>query len=242
MRFRFAIVFFCSALILIVGCAQVQQPKTEPLVSQTQLQSASHWQNIAKKEAVFIDQTVKRLKKETLMKDTDTVYISEADRSAFGVALRRYLTTELMSYEKKEPNGNLERKYPDVNLVPTPSNTAFTFAWDTQLVNRSPWRPKPFYGLPAFIIDLVGTILVGGGWHTTDCGVPHTELVLTTTINLRSLAVASNSETYFINDEDGGNYWQNPQAYASAVAYSKSIRAKDDAERSKFAQTGQLAQ
>jgi len=83
----------------------------------------------------------------------------------------------------------------------------------------------------------VGIILVGGGWHTSDLGVPHTELVLTTKIDLRELK-ARYSDTYFINDDDCYNYDQNPAAYA----YSKSIRAKDDAERSKLAQKGQLAQ
>ena len=61
-------------------------------------------------------------------------------------------------------------------------------------------------------------------------------------IDLRELKMARHSNTYFINDEDQGNYWQNPAAYAASSAYSKSIRAKDDAMRAKFAESGQLAQ
>ncbi|NLE02439.1 MAG: hypothetical protein GX640_21455 [Fibrobacter sp.] len=234
MSLRSIIAFGCVALFLIVGCAQVQQPKTEPLTFQNQLQSAVHWQNIAKKQGDYI---YKFFKDNGLIEEdgtTPAVYIKESDKSAFGVAMRKYLVTELMSDQYKE-------QY-NVNInVSSKSDAPVVVSWETQLVNRAPWRPKPFYGVPAFIVDVVGTLLVGGGWHTTDVGVPHTELILTSMIDLRNLK-SRYSDTYFINDDDKGNYWQDPAAYAAASAYSKSIRAKDDAMRAKFAERGQLAQ
>ncbi|NLE25326.1 MAG: hypothetical protein GX625_08285 [Clostridiaceae bacterium] len=236
MRLKTVAILFCAVLFFI-GCAQVQQPKTQPVSSQYQLQSASHWQTIAKQEGEYIYKAITDPKYKLVDEDggSPAIYISEADKSAFGVAMRKYLITELMSDEFK-------KTHPVEINISSKSDAPIVVSWETQLVNRAPWRPKPFYGVPAFIADLVGIILVGGGWHTSDVGVPHTELILTTMIDLRELKMARHSNTYFINDEDQGNYWQNPAAYAASSAYSKSIRAKDDAMRAKFAESGQLAQ
>jgi len=236
MRCRY-VALFCAALFLLVGCvSQVQQPTspTTNSILQEQLQSATHWQTIAKEQqGEYIYQALTNPKFKLVDSDGNApaIYISESDKSPFGVAMRKYLISWLMSddFKKNHPvEINLSSK-PDAPIV---------VSWETQLVNRAPWRPKPFHGVPAFILEAVAFIFAGGGWHTSDVGVPHTELILTTMIDLRDLKMARHSDTYFINDDDGGNYWQNPEAYA----YSKSIRAKDDAMRSKFAQTGQLAQ
>ena len=60
MRLKTVAILFCAVLFFI-GCAQVQQPKTQPVSSQYQLQSASHWQTIANKRGLYISLTVRNI-------------------------------------------------------------------------------------------------------------------------------------------------------------------------------------
>lgn len=226
---KLVIFIFCAALFIVGGCAEVQRPTTQEFHLQQQLQSARHWQTIAKLNAEYLIKTL--VDGGFIEKDTTTpaIYISEADQSPFGLALRGYLLTELMNLKSTT--------YPKLEISDN-SDSPIILSWNTQLVNRNTTRLKPFLGIPVCIGEFVATLVMGGGWNTSDVTVPHTELILTTNIKIGKTRLARYSETYFINDEDWTNYRQNITAYL----HPQSIAAKDGAWKRKLVQKGLLAQ
>ena len=233
-------IFFCAVLFLIAGCAQVPIQATFPYASgepvqreasyfyQQQLQSATHWQLIAKltTERLSSDPDLLDFLKSQSGGSPPRISIQSSDKSPFGQAFRGYLITELKNAHfllSETPDG-------PINL-----------RWSTQLVNRNKERVRQFLGVPASIVLLVGTILFGNGWHTGDYMIPHTEVVLTTRVTIGEDSVVntikSYSDIFYINDGDGNNY------YAAATnAFSRSIAGKDEAWRIRLAREGWLSQ
>jgi hypothetical protein len=127
-------------------------------------------------------------------------------------------------------------------LAGNPDDGPINVRWSTQLVSRNKERAKTFYGVPAFVIGLVGTILIGNGWYTTDVMVPHTEVSLTTKFTIGQDSVEKTikrySDIFYINDEDCNNYYQ---MAASDNVFSRSIAGKDEAWRMRLAQQGWLS-
>jgi hypothetical protein len=220
------IIFSFVTLFLIVGCSQVPRPTTFEFTTQQQLQSATHWRVIARTTAARINSAM--MGQGFVEKDNSTpaIYISNADTSPFGVAVRNYLITELMNINSSLRISN----NPDSPII---------VSWDSQLISRAPFRPRPFLGVPVAIVEYAGTILVGGGWNTSDFGVTHTEVILTTNIQVRDHVMARYSDTFFINDGDCENY--EGTTVVNGV-HPRSIAAKDQAWRAKLAKKGLLAE
>lgn len=234
---RKSIIFCCAILSLVVGCAQIPKPSNYTYSVQRQLQSATHWQQIAR-------QTAERLSSDPLLldvvknhygKSTPCIYIKTEDKSTFDMAFRKYLMTELINAGfsfPKDPNDSPVRIY-----------------WDLQLVDRNQERLKPI-GIPEFIADVVVRFLTGISWNTGDLLVPHTELIVTTRFtvgdDLPSNIIRSYSDTYYINNGDSNNFYQMANAnHFQAQAYAvhpRSIAAKNEAWRIKLAQQGLLSQ
>lgn len=200
---RTGAIFFCALLFVVAGCAQVPRPATFPYSFQQQLQSASHWELIAKS-------TIEDLCT-TLVGGPDQsrppIYVQSSDKSPFGRAFRTYLITELIN------SGFSISSSPDKSI---------SVNWEVQLIRRNAERLKPLLpGLPAVIIGAAATVLSGPGWDTTNHRVPHTELILTTTVTRTEGILAANSKTYFItrdgprktwtfyiNYQERNNYWE----------------------------------
>jgi len=222
---RTVIIFLCTSLFLIAGCAEVQRPTTEKFYFQKQLQSAIHWQSIAKEEAMRINTVLVSHGFIEEGKASPAIYISEDDKSPFGMAMRDYLLTELMTTN------------PALQISNDP-DAPFVFAWNTQWVTRNPNRPKPFLGIPFLVAETVATLIMGGGWNTTDLSVPHTELILTSSIILNNQCLERYSDTYFINDNDWINYDESPASYY----HPRSIAANDLKWKNKLTRQGLLNQ
>jgi hypothetical protein len=234
-RIIFFLTFFCVASLLVAGCAEVPRPLNFDYSAQRQFQSARHWEVIAKellsdllseqdRNPKFVD-----LIKTKSGESQQRVFVQNSDRVPFEEAFRRYLTTELIMA------GFL--------LSDTADDAAIRIHWDIQLVNRNRNRLQPI-GMPEAVASEVVAFLTGIRWTTSDIGAPHTEVIHTTrvTVGGESLAhtIRSYSKTYYINDGDWENY--NYQLAASSSVHPRSIRAKDEAWKTKLKQQGLLAQ
>ncbi len=149
-------ILLCVALFLIAGCSEVPRPKTlNWYFTQPQLESATHWQILAKRTAERLNKLLDEQGFIKQDKSAPSIYIPDADRSPFGVAFRGYLLTELMEIN------------PRFRLTNNPDEP-FSLVWEVQLVDRLPHRAKPFWGVPVFIVDVVGMVLMGAPWNTFD--------------------------------------------------------------------------
>jgi hypothetical protein len=187
---RTGAIFFCAVLFLVAGCAQVPRPATFPYSFQEQLQSASHWQLIAKSTIQDLCTTLVGAPG----KPPSPIYVQSSDKSPFGRAFQAYLITELIKS--------------GFSISSSPDNS-ISVNWSVQLIRRNAERRKPdLPGLPAGVLGAAVTVLSGPGWNTTGRKVPHTELILTTTVTRTQGILAANSKTYYINDQDRYKYWE----------------------------------
>ncbi len=225
---RTGAIFFCAVLFLVAGCAEVPRPATFPYSFQQQLQSASHWELIAKS-------TIEDLYT-SLVGGPDQprppIYVQSSDKSPFGRAYRTYLITELIKsgfYISDSPDKsisvnwsvqlirrNVERRKPALpGLHNAIATVAWTAGWTAHLV-------APL--APAIIASEAGALLLDHELYgtTTDHKVPHTELILTTMVTRTQGILAANSKTYYINEQDRNNYWVSniniPGAFTSDVS------------------------
>lgn len=185
-------IYFCAILLLMIaGCAQVPRPTTFPYSFQQQLQSASHWDFIAKSIVEDLQTTlVGGLDQPRLF-----IYIQNTDKSPFGKAFRTYLTTHLINS--------------GFSISGSPDKATISVNWSVQLIRRNAERIKPVLpGVPAFIIGTAVTVLAGPGWNTTDCRTPHTEIILTLTFTRKEEILAVDTKTFYINDQERNNYWE----------------------------------
>jgi len=218
------IIFCCAALFLAAGCAEIPRPSTYPVSLQKHIQSATHWQNIAKL-------TVERLSSNPHLTDivksdhktSSRVYVQTNDKSPFDTAFRKYLTTELI-------NAGFG--------ISESLDTPVRIYWDVQLVSRDKNRWKPGPGVPEFIGEGLVWFFTGIRWNTTDFWAPNTELILTTKFTIgedkpQNIAGVY-SDTFYINNEDWANYdFQD--------SHPRSIAAQDEAWKRRLARQGLLS-
>ena len=211
---RTGAIFFCALLFVVAGCAEVPRPSTFPYSFQQQLQSASHWELIAKS-------TIEDLYTGLVggPDQPQPIYVQSSDKSPFGRAFRTYLITKLIK------SGFKISSSPDKSI---------SVNWSVQLIRRNAERRKP--ALPG-LHNAIATAGWTAGWTarafghnaplatyavaselvallmdhelnqtTTDHKVPHTELILTTTVT-GTQGILAATKTYYINDQDRNNYW-----------------------------------
>jgi hypothetical protein len=187
---RTGAIFFWAVLFLVAGCAEVPRPSTFPYSFQQQFQSASHWELIAKSTIEDLCTTLVGGPGQP----RPHIYVQSSDKSPFGRAFRTYLITELIK------SGFSISSSPDKST---------SINWEVQLIRRNAERWKPALpGLPAEVIGAAVSVLSGFGWNTTGKKVPHTELILTTTVKRPEGILAANSKTFYINDQERNNYWE----------------------------------
>jgi hypothetical protein len=215
---RAGAIFFCAVVFLIAGCAELPRPTTFPFTTQNQLQSATHWQIMAKQGAERGTAPV--------------IFIRKDDNSPFGVAFREYLITELMQINPRFRISN-------------DSSQPVHIIWDTQLVYRNPERLKP-EGFPELVLEAAWEFLTGFRWTTRGPLVSHAELILTTRVMIRGSAdrppmeLARYSDTFYVNDTDLSNYGSYGVT-AQGTNYWRSIAGHDEAWRIRLAREGWLS-
>jgi len=202
---------------------------TYPLVTQNQIQSATHWQVIAKGNAQRVCQVLNPYVKPE--PPESVIFISNNDNTAFGVAYREYLITEM-----KLINSNIR-----ISELP---NVPIHVITDTQIVYRNPDRWKP-EGLVEGVAEFVWELLTGTRWTTRGPLVSHAELILTSRIMIYGVKgyppveLARYSDTYYINDGDMSNYYSG--VAGQGRNYWKSIAGRDEAWRMRLTQEGWIS-
>lgn len=219
---RAGAIFFCAVALLIAGCAEVPRPTTLRVVNQGQLQSAMHWQLMARENAERVNDALSRL----IVKDgiAPVIFVGMDDKSPFGVAFREYLITELMQINPRF-------------LISNDPGQPFHITWNTQLVYRDAERIKP-EGLFETVGESLWQFFTGLRWTTYSPLVSHAELIHTTMITKDKLDLARYSDTYYVNDTDLINY--DYRMAAPGGIHPRSIAAQDEAWRMKLALEGRL--
>jgi hypothetical protein len=163
-----------------------------PYSLQQHMQAAYHWDVLA---AQVVGQLAASLKGGTAP-STEWVYVENYDeKSPFNQAFRSFLITEL-------------RKQ-NISVSPNPNNR-LKINWDVQLVVHRADRQNPHS------IGLLGGRALGlnvlQGTH--DDPLPHSEIIVTTTITDDGLIWLRDSTVFYINDADQQQYvyWVRPDA------------------------------
>jgi hypothetical protein len=216
------VVFCFVALFLVAGCAEVPRPVTFNAPTQQHVQSASHWESLART-------TVERLSRNPHLPGllNSGIYVQANDKSLFDRAYRKYLITALNNAGY---------------VVSESLDSPVGIYWDVQVVkrNKQRWLPRP--GAPEFVAETVVWAFTGLRWNTTDFFDPQTEGILTTRFTTGGdksqniVAEGVYSDTFYINDADWVNYADAFQGYSP-----RSIAANDEAWKRKFSQEGLLS-
>jgi hypothetical protein len=179
-------------LVFLIGCAQVPKPSTYPYSLQQHMQAAHHWDVLATR---VVSELAASLKGGSAP-STEWVYVEDYEgRSPFNQAFRSFLITEL------------RKQNIPVSFNP---NNPLKIDWDVQLVVHKADRQNPRS------IGLLGELVLGLNiWQGTHDGpLPHSEVIVTTTITDDGLIWLRDSTVFYINDADQQHYvyWLRPDA------------------------------
>jgi len=228
-------VFIFTAWIFIFGCyTQTPRPAAYDYSTQNKMQAAYHW-------SVLADDVAKQIKINLANRDslTQPIYVEPAcgaplapcqphEESPFGQGFRDLLLTHLVKlgltaideiedgalfvsnkvqvvYHKEE---RPTRRYPG-GIV---SGIATTIA-GAILVLRDAYE----YGSVGPQSVALGLSVIGGGvWYDVTDGmfnkIPHTEVIITTSIKNYNAYLMRKTDIYYINDEDYWHYMIPPPA------------------------------
>jgi hypothetical protein len=182
-------------LVLVAGCAQVPRPYTYPYRSQQKMQAADHWHLLASQ---VVGEVATNLKG-GLVSSIESIYVQcgsyvrcvSDDRAHFKItpfdqAFHSFLITELTK------QGIPVSFNPDNRLK---------LDWVVQPVVHNAYRIKPHPSL-AEAIDV---------WSGIEAGsLPHSEIIITTTLTDRGAIWLRNANIFYINDQDWQHYWSIP--------------------------------
>lgn len=215
-------------MFVLTGCSSVPKPITHEFTTQKVLQASEHWELLAKD---FAQQTVATMMAESMwiLKDDGSdvqmldgmpsVYIQTNDLSDFGRTFRTYLITELTRFG-----------YP---VAHTPEG-AIIANWSVRKIYHSAERRTPLLpgagtatallGLGVYkVIDSnissFASVMAGGvafdifnsavenvGGYGPLKNVPHTEIVLTSTVSKDSVLLSRQTQAYYVNAQDFNHY------------------------------------
>lgn len=186
------LVMICACALIAFGCAKVPSQQSYPYSYQHKMQSADHWEKLAKKIVSKQIHPFFTNKPDSIL----GVYIDDKDGSTFGTAFQTYLTTEL--FNKSIPVSKI-------------SQNAVVIEWSVQKVIHNSLRrnPGPPAGIFGAIAYGVGSLFGGDYYHYGD--VPKTELLITIKLHSDNVIYSRTTETIYINDEDTYNYWVLPE-------------------------------
>jgi hypothetical protein len=185
-------------LIFLIGCAQVPKPSMYPYTLQQHMQAAHHWDALASQ---IVGQLMAGLRSGSVP-SREWVYVEDHEyRSPFDQAFRSFLITELR-----------KQNFP-VSFNP---NNPLKIGWDVQLVvHHGPRRnPRSFGLLDGLFLNLD----VRQGSHGGP--LPHSEVIITTTISDEGLVWLRDSTVFYINDEDQQHYVDGSRPAAPQKTYA----------------------
>ncbi len=208
------------AVLILCACAKVPGQGSYPFSIQNKMQSAHHWDVLAKE--VTEQQILPLFASRTL---PPTLYIQESDRSDFGRAFHTYMTSELMNDRiglTRDPDSPLKLK------------------WSIQMVDHCGTRFNPG---PPGVLGVIGysAALVFAGPDAVPLGpVPSTELLITLQIENNGMVLSRSTKTLYISDADRTNYINNYSVKKGSLVcrdndrLSSAIRYKQSGDQRAF--------
>lgn len=226
-----------AAAFLMAGCAAA--PKQQPywLSWQQKMQASEHWNVLANKVAGEVKSTIDSLPvypvastssdfghaspdaksgSQTsanmllLMNAKGPIFISDADRSPFGNAMRTILTTELIKRELS---------------VTSDENSPFKLNWEVQPVFHQSSRKNNDGLLTILFIDIPQQIIFGEtDWPNKE--KPHSEVIITFKLMKDDRNLLRNTEIFYVNSADRDHYWdisQQPSSKSGLKTVSYSV-------------------
>lgn len=159
-------------LVLLTSCAQVPRQANYPLNYQKKMQASEHWNELASRIAEKVQLSVS---------SSNLIFISDADGSSFGTAMRSFLRAEL---EKRGVRTTEDR------------NSSYELSWEVQRVFFGADRSNYGHGLPMAIVDTLQFIFIGG--VDFDVKKPHSEII----VSFDLLKNEKDQQVNFLRDRD----------------------------------------
>lgn len=189
---RYLAVFI--ALAFLTSCAQVPKEGSYLLSYQKKMQASEHWEKLARKVAEDVKSKVGNEKAQ--------VFMSDADRSPFGKAMRTFLDTELNHRD----------------LVLTAVETSpYKLVWDVQPVYHVADRKNNVHFLRTIIVDFPQYIFLGEtDWDSRT--KPHSEVIVSYELLKNGSSLHRDSKIFYVNDSDRDHYWESSQVATTVLA------------------------
>jgi hypothetical protein len=206
------------AMVFIASCAQVPKEASYPMTHQEKMQASEHWRFLAKDISSKMKSTIcpdvientaagaPNLSPELTYKSPiqrfqsscqvkDAFFISDADQSPFGKAMRTFLTTELASQGF---------------TIGSNSKCPYELSWDVQRVFYQAERVSGYSGIFVGLGEVV-QFLVAGGMDNKYWTKPHSEIIITYELIKKEQKTKSDilrgTHIYYVNDADRDHYW-----------------------------------
>ncbi|TLD41871.1 MAG: hypothetical protein JETT_1888 [Candidatus Jettenia ecosi] len=183
-------------LLFLTSCTQVPKESAYLLGYQKKMQASKHWNKLAKKVAEDV--------KSKIENEKDSVFMSDADQSPFGKAMRTLLATELHHQ----------------GLVLTAVETnPYKLVLEVQPVFHAADRRNNSSLLWLMLVDFPQYILLG----ETDFSrtKPHSEIIITYELLKNERRLLRNNTIFYVNDTDRNHYWESVATTGlSLVRYS----------------------
>jgi hypothetical protein len=195
------------ALVFIASCAQVPKEKSYPISYQEKMQASEHWRVLAEEMSSQVKLAISQQPpssssnfghispdgKQTIQIINGAVFISDADQSPFGKAMRTFLATEL-------PKQGM--------VVIADPRSRYELVWEVQRVFHQADRGNDT-SLLFMIADVLQAIFVGG--MDQDLRKPHSEIIISYELikneQILQRSILRGTQVYYVNDADRDHYW-----------------------------------
>ncbi len=206
------------ALLFIASCAQVPKEASYPMTHQEKMQAGEHWRflatDISKKVKLavcpdFIETPTAggpNLSPELSYKSPiqtfqstcqvkGAFFISDADQSPFGKAMRTFLTTELTSQGF---------------TISSNPKCLYKLDWEVQRVFHQAERVSGYSGIFVGLGEAL-QFLFAGGIDNKYWTKPHSEIIITYELMKKEQNIKTDilrgTQIYYVNDTDRDHYW-----------------------------------
>lgn len=190
----------CLLGLLTAACSKVPSQASYPHSYQHKVQSADHWERLAKD--IVSEQIVPYIKKN---KEASKVYLHQNDKSDFGIALHTYMLTEL--FDK------------NIEVAESYSPNVAALDWSVQQVRHESGRknPSPIGGAVGYV-GYIAMEFAGFSSYSPFSKLPNSELIISAKLTNKGKAISIKTETFYVDDKDTGNYWF-IEDYEKGLAY-----------------------
>jgi hypothetical protein len=190
--------------VLLAACAGAPRPAGYPYSYQNKMQSAYHWEVLAKE--LVETQVIHRSSSGAPWINPGPIYVDDSDRSEFGKVFHTYLVTELINH--------------GIYPLPRKDQNVIVVKWGTQLVCNS----KPYCDFPGVIagaVEIAFGVLVGTSLLPPP---PNTELVTTIQVDRDGIILSRQTRNYYLNGDDVWNFWNPPESSGNTAKLQSNYR------------------